>query len=240
MARVRTVLRAALCGAAFAAAIPVAAQNLGQLPDKGFVCWQDDRGQRTCGDHVPAQYAKKQREIYDKRGVMVTTLKAEETAEQFAADQRKAQETQRLAEEQQKRDANDKFVLQTYTSLSDLKAARDNRLATYDMRMDLAEKALHGGEATLKDLQGRADAERQAGRDPSPELEAQIKTFSAAQADNINAMARISQEREALADQFQHYIELFQQAHGVTPLPGLTPEPPLTPAPPPTPQAPKP
>jgi hypothetical protein len=223
-----------------AAALPAAAETPVQIPDKGFVCWLDDRGQRACGDHVPPQFAKKQREIYDQRGVIVRTLRAEESPEQHAEEQRQAQEAQRQADEQQKRDANDKFVLQTYTNLGDLKAARDNRLATYDMRLELAEKAMHSSEATLKDLQQRAEAERSAGREPGPDLEAQIKSFSAAQADSISAMARISQEREAVADQFQHYIELFQQAHGVTPLPAPTPAAPATPQAPQTPEAPQP
>lgn len=224
----RTMFHIALWAGAAAAALPAAAQTPTQ-PDKGYVCWLDEHGLRACGDHVPPQYAKKQREVYDKRGQLVRTLKAEETPEQHAEEQRQALELQREQDAQQKREANDKFVLETYTSLADLKAARDSRLASYDTRLDLAEKAVHAGELSLKELQDRADVERNAGRDPSPELEAQIKSFASAQAENISAMARISQEREALAAQFQHYIELFQQVHGVTPLPPTTPEAPQTP-----------
>lgn len=202
------------------AVLPAHAQT---PPDKGIVCWLDDHGVRACGDHVPPQFAKKQREIYNERGVLVQTLKAEETAEQRAAEQRAAEDAQHQLEEQQKQQANDKFILQTYTSLADLKAARDSRLASFDTRIELAEKAVKGGAASLSDLQARADVERSAGRDPSPELEAQIKTFAAAQAENISAVERIKQEREATAAQYQHYIELYQQAHGVTPLPLSTP-----------------
>jgi hypothetical protein len=227
-----------------AAALPALAQSGSQtppqIPDKGFVCWLDDRGLKACGDHVPPQYARKQREIYDQRGVIVRTLKAEETPEQRAEEQRQALEAQRQQDQQQKREANDKYILDTYTSLADLKAARDTRLATYDTRLELAEKAVHGGETSLRELQDRAEADRNAGKDPDPELEAQIKTFSTAQADNISAMARISQEREAVADQFQHYIELFQQTHGVTPLPVPTPVAPETPQAPQPAEAPKP
>lgn len=237
----RTVL---WLGGALAAlpVIPAAADGQAPLalPDKGYVCWFDDRGVKACGDHVPPEYAKKQREIYDQRGVVVRTLKAEETPEQRALEQRQALEAQHQLDEQQKREANEKYILETYTSVADLKAARDNRLANYDMRLELAEKAVHSGEASLKQLQDRAEADRSAGKDSDPELEAQIRTFSTAQADNINAMARISQEREAVADEFQHYIELFQRTHGVTPLPPPTPLAPETPqasqpAPPPRP-----
>jgi len=211
----RVLLWAAAWLAGAAAVLPVRAQ---QNADNGIVCWQDEKGQRACGDHVPPQYAKKEREVYNQRGIVVKTLKAEETPEQRAAEQRAAEEAQRQLEEQQKQQANDKFVLQTYRSLDELKAERDNRLATFDTRLDLAQKAVDRGGASLKELQDRADVERSAGRDPSPELDAQIKAFAVAHAANISAMERIRQEREATAAQFEHYIELYQQVHGVTPL----------------------
>jgi hypothetical protein len=234
LAHARVLLWAAAWLGGATAALPVRAQN---PDDKGIVCWQDEHGQRACGDHVPPQYAKKQRDIYNQRGVVIKTLKAEETPEQRAAEQHAADEAQRQLEEQQKQQANDKFVLQTYRTVDELKAERDNRLASFDTRQDLAEKAVQRGDAALKDLQSRADAERSAGRDPSFELEAQIKSFAAAQAENIDALERIKQEREATAAQFEHYIDLYQQVHGVAPLPLPTPlapegpQPPLAPKP---------
>jgi len=219
------------------AALPVRAQ---QNPDKDIVCWQDERGQRACGDHVPPQYAKKQRDLYNQRGVVVKTLKAEETPEQRAAEERAAEDAQHLLDQQQKQQANDKFVLQTYRSLDELKSERDSRLASFDTRMDLAQKAVQRGDAALRDLQDRADVERTAGRDPSPELQAQIRSFAAAQAENITAMERIRQDREATAAQFEHYIDLYRQTHGTTPLPLTTPLAPETPQAPPPPPVPRP
>jgi len=240
-AHARALLRAAVWLGGAAAALPILpVQAQTTTTTNGILCWQDERGQRACGDHVPPQYANKQREIYNQRGVVVQTLKASETPEQRAAEQRAADDAQRQLEQQQKQQANDRFILQTYTSLTDLKTARDNRLASFDTRIELAQKAVQGGGASLKDLQDRAEVERSAGRDPSPELEAQIKSFATSQAENLSAVERIKQEREATAAQYQHYIELYQQAHGVTPLPQPTPPPPDTPSPPPTPQAPKP
>jgi hypothetical protein len=224
-----------------AAALPVWAQDT--PTDKGdIVCWLDDHGQRACGDHVPAQYAKKQRDVYSPRGVVVRTLKAEETPEQRATEQRQAEEEAREQAVLQRQQLNDKYILQTYNNLDELKSERESRLQAYDTRLDLAQKAVDRGGAALKDLQDRADVERSAGRDPSPELQAQIKTYAAAQAENISAMARITQDRDSTAAQFQHYIELYQQVHGgASPLPELsTPVAPETPKAPRPPSAPKP
>ena len=205
-----------------AAATPsVWAEDSGRI---GIVCWTDDHGQRACGDHVPPQYARKQRDIYNSRGVLVQTLKAEETPEQRAEDERRQREAQQAQQQQQ----NDNFMLQTYRNVGDLKAVRDNRLQTFDTRIDLAEKSVRDGAAGLKELQDRVDADSTAGKDANPELLGQIKSFESSQADNIRALAQLKQDREATANQFERDILRYQEMRGAA-MP--------TPAAPPTPQA---
>lgn len=209
---------AAVLGGAAAAPLVCTAEGFGH----GIVCWIDERGQRSCGDHVPAQYAKSQREIYDNRGVLVQTIKAEPTAEQRAADERAAQQV----EEAQKQQQNDTFLLQTYRNVADLEAARDSHLQALDTRLELAEKQVESGQTALSELQDRADAERGAGKDDT-ELQNQIKVYAAAHAENIKAAARIRQDREDIAAQYERDIRRYRDLSG-------------TPAAPPTPAAPQP
>ena len=201
----------------------------------GIVCWTDDHGQRACGDHVPPQYARKQRDVYDGRGVLVQTLKAEETPEQRAEDERRQREAQQVQQKAQQAQQNDSFMLQTYRNVGDLKAVRDSRLQSLDTRIDLAEKAVRDGNATLKDLQDRADADGSAGKDANPELLNQIKSFESSQSDNIRALAQLKQDREAAATRFDRDIRRYQELRGVA-----TPAPLPTPVAAPTPQAPAP
>ena len=207
---------------------PIEADDSGRL---GIVCWTDDHGQRACGDHVPPEYSRKQRDVYDKRGVLVQTLKAEETQQQRAEDERQ----QRAQQQQQQQQQNDNFMLQTYRNVGDLKAVRDSRLQSFDTRIELAQSAVSNGAAALKDLQDRVDADRAAGKDDNSDLLGQIKSFESAQAENIRALAQLKQDREASAAQFDHDIQRYQQIHGEA-----TPPPPPTPVAPPTPQAPAP
>jgi hypothetical protein len=203
-------------------------------PRHGIVCWTDDKGERSCGDHVPPQYAKSQREVYDNRGVLVETLKAEPTAAQRAADERAAQ----AAEQAQKQQQNDTFLLQTYRSVADLEAARDSRLQTLDTRLEVAEKEVQNGQNGLSALQDRADAERSAGKDNS-ELQSQIKVYAAAQAENIKAVARLRQDREDVAAQYERDIHRYQELQGTPQAPPTPAAPKPSPAPS-TPQAPPP
>ncbi|MFI4980957.1 MAG: hypothetical protein ACHQIO_11450 [Nevskiales bacterium] len=219
-----------------AASLSVRADDPGK---NGIVCWTDDHGQRACGDHVPPQYARKQREVYNGRGVLVRTLQAEETPEQRAEDERKERDAQRAQQQQQ----NDNFMLQTYRNVDELKAVRDSRLQTLDTRIDLAERAVRDGAGSVKDLQDRADVERSAGRDVGPELLGQIKVFEGSQADNIRALAQVKQDRDATASEFEREILRYQEMRGgaaATPAPPSTPQPPTPPAAPMPQQAPKP
>ena len=220
----RTLITVAAVLAGMAAAPPVFPDNSGTI-----ICWTDDHGQRFCGDHVPAQYSQKQRDVFDQRGVLVQTFKAEQTAEQRAADERKQRDAEHAQEQQQQQQQNDSFLMQTYSSVTQLREMRDSRLQTFDVRIDLATKAVRDGAESLKDLQDRADDDHTAGRDPDPKLLAQIKNFENSQADNIRVLARIQQDRDVASTQFEHDIQRYQELRSAS-----------TPPPPPTPQAPQP
>jgi chromosome segregation ATPase len=176
----------------------------------GIVCWTDEHGERACGDHVPPQYAKTQREIYDNRGIVVQTLKAEKTPEQRAADERAAAEAEQAKKQQQ----NDEFLTQTYSNVGELEATRESRLQALDTHIDVAQKQVDSGNTALNDLQDRADAERSAGKDVSPGLQNQIKSFEATQAENIKVVARLRQDREDIAAQFERDIQRYKQLRG--------------------------
>jgi hypothetical protein len=229
-----------LIGAAWLAGAVAAPSVWAQASQTGIVCWIDEHGARACGDHVPPQYAKRQREIYDSRGVLVRRLKAEETPEERIENERRERDALRAVQQQQQQLANDSFMLQTYRTLDELKAARDVRLQLLDTRIELGQKAVRDGEAGMKQLQDRADEALGSGRDPDPELQNQIKAFAASEADNIRAVAQIRQDREATAAQFDHYVQRYQELHGVTPLPPPTPQAPPPPGAPPPPAAPQP
>lgn len=198
---VKRLLRAA----AFVAAVAPWPGYADNAPGRTIVCWSDDRGVRVCGDHVPPEYARKTRQIYDQNGVLIQTLPGELTAEERAAEERKARE----AKLQQEQAAHDSFLLQSYRSVADLEAERDNRLASLETRLQLAEKAVADGAAVLNELNARADAERDDGNDPEPALLRQIRSYEASQADNLNVVADLRGKRDALSAQYERDIQRY-------------------------------
>jgi hypothetical protein len=166
-------------------------------------CWTDARGARACGDTVPPQEARRQRDLMDKRGVVKQVVPAEKTAEEAAEDKR-------VADEHLKQQAYDRYLIQTYRDTSEIEKVRDERLATLDGRMVQAQKALADNTSTLADLQQREKNGPEAGETLDPALPRQIREFSKAREENQSAIARIEDEQKAVAMQFAHDIQRYQ------------------------------
>lgn len=170
-------------------------------------CWIDNRGQRACGDSIPSEYVKKERQLYDARGATSKIMPAEKTAAEHERERRAGEDAERLA-------AYDRYLLQTYQSVKQIETSRDERLAIVDNRLLMAEKTLQDSSATLEDLRSRNQAK--AGQETDPELQRQIRDFKAARESNADAVARIRDERAKLNEQFTHDINRYSTLRNVT------------------------
>lgn len=181
-----------------------------QANKKKLVCWTDEHGQRACGDRVPPQYAKQERQVINERGQVVETRPRQLTAEEAAAAEarRKADaEAKKRAEEQA---AYDRFLIQTYGSVEELEGVRDARIATLQGRLGLAEKAVADNEKTLMDLKGRVAAVEKAEKKPDPKLLTQIRDFEESLISNLRAVSALKTERDEVNARFAQDIERYK------------------------------
>jgi hypothetical protein len=123
-----------------------------------FQCWTDDKGVRACGDHVPPQYAKQERQVLDSQGRVVDTKSREKTAEEVQAEAAARKLAEDMAFRKRQQEEYDRFLLETYNSEADLAHARDDRLAAIDGRIKFVNENIAANEATLKQLRDRAAA----------------------------------------------------------------------------------
>lgn len=174
---------------------------------KSIVCWTDDKGQRACGDRVPPEYARKERQVLNERGMVVDTKPREKTAEEIAEAERLEREEREARRAAEAQAAYDRFLRQTYSDVGEIEAARNSRLAALDGRLQLAEKALADSEKALTDLRARQsnDAEE------SAQLGRQIKTFEETRASNQVAVERMRREREELIASYQRDMIRYQK-----------------------------
>lgn len=91
-------------------------------------CCQDERGQRVCGDRLPAQCFNRAYWILNERGLTVKRVDAPLTAEQLAqreAEARRQREQDKARLEQARRD---RALLDAYSSEKDIDLLRERAL----------------------------------------------------------------------------------------------------------------
>jgi hypothetical protein len=166
--------------------------------------WVDEQGIVHYTDHLPPNAVQRERDVLDAHGDVRKVLPAEKSAAEIERESERQQKAREAAD-------YDRSLLLTYSSVHDIERARDDRLSTYDLRLQQAQKQVDDTQATLSDLRARADAAKADGNPPDPDLEAQVTTFEKALADNYDALAKLRADRQGAVDKFAHDIERFKQ-----------------------------
>ncbi|PTU28221.1 hypothetical protein [Stenotrophobium rhamnosiphilum] len=177
---------------------------------KKIQCWTDNKGNRSCGDSIPPQYADKEREIFNNQGMVVDKRARQLTPEEVTALETKKAEEAAAAKKATEQLAYDKFLTDTYSSSKELESARILREQTLDGRLVLVKKAIADSEKTVADLRGRVAAQAKPGKKPDKRVEVQLKKFEASLEDNKKSAVQLQQEREKMVAKFNSDIERYK------------------------------
>jgi hypothetical protein len=198
---------AAVLTAAVAQADP--GQNKGQITYR----WVDEQGVVHYGDTVPPQYAGKDRQILNADGVPVRDLPAQKTPEQLATEERERAE---IIKQKQ----HDSFLLTTYTSVQDIEALRDARLAQIKTQQSAGQQYIESLRSRLASLQARAMNFRpysdnlNARRMPDDLAENLVRTVNELHVQSGALEARASEEANVRA-QFDADIARYRELHTI-------------------------
>ena len=177
---------------------------------KKIQCWTDDKGNRSCGDSIPPQYAQKERSLYNNQGVVVGKKARQLSPEEAEAADRKIADDAAATKHAQEQLAYDKFLTDTYASSKELEAARTLREQTLDGRLGLIQKSIAGNEKTLVDLRGRVAAAEKAGKKPDNRALVQIKKFEASLEDSKKSAVQLEEEKAKMVAKFNQDIERYR------------------------------
>ncbi len=188
-----------------------------------IVCWTDDSGQRSCGDRVPPEYAKRERQVYGEDGRLIETLERQKTPDEIAEIERRAAEQEAARKRTQERAAYDRFLLATFSSVAELERTRDDRLQTLDGRLRLAEKSLADNEDGILQLQEQIAAAARDDKKVPARLTRQLGEFEATLENNRHVVEKLRAERDELRRKFARDIDRYRALKGEPlPLPGAS------------------
>lgn len=178
-----------------------------------IVCWDEPDGRRACGDRVPPEYAKQERQVYDSKGRVVRTLPKQKTPEQVAAEAKQAAELAERRKKLAKAADYDRSLLATYDSVKDLERTRAERLSTLDGRLALAEKSLVDNEKGIAQLEEQiADFKaKNPEKKPPVKLTRQLDEFKATLGNNTRAVEALREERKDIVEKFESDIRRYTE-----------------------------
>jgi len=200
------VLTAAACAASSAAA-----QKLYR--------WVDDDGVVHYGDRIPPQYVDRDRAVLNESGVTIGVEEGALTEDELARleREREAEAAVRAAKAEIAR--RDRMLLETYLSVDDIVALRDNRLEMLEAKVTVTEVYISELEDRLARLERTAQrykplSDREDAPDLPPDLAAEIDSTKASIESYRETIRQTRDEQTRLKEQFDGDIERFKELKG--------------------------
>ncbi len=179
-------------------------------------CWTNNEGVRECGKTVPPEYAQQGHEELTKHGTVAEKTDRAKTEEELAkleAEQKKQAEVKRQEElRRQEQEKHDRILVDTFSSVEDIEAARDDRISVLENDISLTNRRTEKIQLDLDKRVERAAAQERSGKQPSDTLLESIDSLKRQIKNNDEFIAgkRLEQDkiRQDFADDIARYKEL--------------------------------
>jgi len=172
-------------------------------------CWTDEEGTTSCGNVVPPEYAQKGYGEYNAEGIQVKKIEAAPSADEIAKRKKKEEEE----EQRKKQEAEDRALLDIFSTEEDIERSRQGLFATIDGQIHSIETIVTSLENNLKDLRTNLEDSQK-----NPDVSAsQLDTISKNIKDveyriktNKETLAEKQKEREEVNIKHNEYLKKFR------------------------------
>jgi Domain of unknown function (DUF4124) len=173
--------------------------------------WTDENGVVHYGSSIPPQYAKQQSEVLNAQGTVVETIQAQKTPAEIAKEQQEQAAAAEKAKQAQAQRQHDQVLLDTYTSVDDMKRDRNSRISAIDSQINVTNASISGLQSSLADYQSQADARTKAGKKIPDALQQKLDDTQNQLAINQKLLLQQQQKKQDIRDQFKADIARFQE-----------------------------
>ena len=161
-------------------------------------CWVNHEGIRECGNRVPPEYIQQGYQELDKEGIVREEMEPAKTAEELAEARRLAA----LKAAKQKQEAairtKNRVLLQTFSSVSDIERARDDRITALEAIIKLTRVRIEKIELNLNEHIKRAADSQRLGKAPAQALLDDIESLERQIGDNNRFIDQKRAEQEQI------------------------------------------
>jgi hypothetical protein len=195
---------------------PCLAAKTGGGPNGGRIkCWHNKDGVRECGNVVPAEYAQQGTETKDKFGVTVAATERAKTMEELEAERAVTKQKEAALEDGKKRDAQDRVLLDTFTSEDDMVLTRDGQIAHLESQIHLVDSHIEKLQKNLDQMIERAAEFERRGEKPPVDVVKNVDNVRGQLSDNHKFIATKRREQDAIRVRFEKDIARFRELKGI-------------------------
>lgn len=178
-------------------------------------CWTNHQGVRECGNVVPPEYSQQRTRTVNERGITVEVQERAKTAEEVAAEERRARdevEERKRAEERARAQAErDRVLIGTFTTEEELLASRDRKLTALEATIEVTGLSIDSLQKSMEGYKKKAADIERSGK-PVPEALTRDIANLQKQIDNKRAYVGNKQkEMEALREQYARDLLRFRE-----------------------------
>ena len=178
-------------------------------------CWKNHEGIRECGEKVPPEFAQKGHSEMGSHGVVTGKKERVKTKQELEEEARQAALEKKQMEIEAEQARQDRILLDTFTSVEELEAARDDKIAVIESAITLSNKRTEKTQEDLdKRIQAAAAAER-AGNAPNEALLKDIEVLKGRIENNKVFIAERRKEQEAVKAEAEADISRFKTLKGL-------------------------
>jgi hypothetical protein len=183
-------------------------------------CWKDDAGQTVCGDSVPPDQSRFDRNVRNEQGIILRFEEGEITPEEQAAivERLRLEAEEKAAREESER--YDRVLLDSYERVEDIEARRDRFLAQFQGEIIVTELYLGNLGNKLEQLMERANRYAPYSENPDadqiPEnLALDIQRTQSSITRFTRRLEEIHVEQQRTREQFDKDIVRFRELKGI-------------------------
>lgn len=178
-------------------------------------CWTNNEGIRECGDRVPPEFAQKGHQEIDKGGMVREETGRARTKEELAEDKRLAKLEAEKDKQAEEKENLDRILMETFTSVSDIERARDERVTVLDAAIKLTQARSEKIQLDLdKRIKSAANEER-SGKSPSEALLKDIDSLKRQLNNNDTFIEGKRAAQEEIKQAHAKDIERFKKLKGI-------------------------
>ena len=105
-------------------------------------CWTNSEGIKECGDKIPPEYTQQGYQEISKGGVVLEEKERIKTKEELKKAKKEAAIIAREKDEERNKKAHDKMLLETFASIEEIEAARDQKIEAVESTIKITQKRI--------------------------------------------------------------------------------------------------